>query len=76
MPSDFALHYLAFIKMVNGAEGEENKTPVIHLKMLDTLIKEQDTANLLFRGAAKTTVFGEYGSFLSHHEHPFLLRSP
>lgn len=60
VPSDFALHYLAFIKMVNGAEGEENKTPVIHLKMLDTLIKEQDTANLLFRGAAKTTVFGEY----------------
>lgn len=53
VPSDFALHYLAFIKMVNGAEGEENKTPVIHLKMLDTLIKEQDTANLLFRGAAK-----------------------
>ena len=60
VPSDFALHYLAFIKMVNGAEGEENKTPVIHLKMLDTLIKEQDTANLLFRGAAKTSVFGEY----------------
>ena len=60
VPSDFALHYLAFIKMVNGAEGEENKTPVIHLKMLDTLIKEQDTANLLFRGAAKTTIFGEY----------------
>ena len=60
VPSDFALHYLAFIKMVNGAEGEENKTPVVHLKMLDTMIKEQDTANLLFRGAAKTTVFGEY----------------
>lgn len=61
IPSDFALHYLTFIKMVNGAEGEENKTPVMHLKMLDTLVySKEDTANLLFRGAAKTTVFGEY----------------
>ena len=61
IPSDFALHFLAFIKMVNGAEGEENKTPVMHLKMLDTLVYcKEDTANLLFRGAAKTTVFGEY----------------
>ena len=51
--------------MVNGVEQEENKTPVMHLKMLDTLIKEQDTANLLFRGAAKTSVFGEY-MFPSH----------
>ena len=61
IPSDFALHYLTFIKMENGAEGEENKTPVMHLKMLDTLVySKEDTANLLFRGAAKTTVFGEY----------------
>ena len=26
VPSEFALEFVTFIKMVNGAEGEENKT--------------------------------------------------
>jgi phage terminase large subunit-like protein len=61
VPSKFALMYLQFIKLVNGAEGEQNKTPVIHLMMLDKLVSgNKRIANLCFRGAAKTTLFFEY----------------
>lgn len=61
VPSPFALVYMNFIKLVNGAEGESNKTPPLHLKMLDKLTTPSNyIANLLFRGAAKTTVFMEY----------------
>lgn len=61
VPSDFALEFVTFIKLVNGGEGEENKTPLIHYKMLDT-ITEGGTriVNLCHRGAAKTTIMGEY----------------
>lgn len=64
IPSDFAMKFITFIKLVNGAEGEENLTPILHFKMLDTLAYEpKDTANMVHRGAAKTTVFGEYMFF-------------
>lgn len=63
VPSQFALRFMNFIKMVNGAEGEANKTPPIHLVMLDKMESpSQYLVNLLFRGAAKTTVFMEYMS--------------
>lgn len=61
LPSQFALTFMNFIKLVNGAEGESHKTPPVHLKMLDKLVTPQDyIANLCFRGAAKTTLFMEY----------------
>jgi len=61
MPSEFALNFMNFIKLVNGTEGEENKTPVVHLVMLDQMSgTRQNIANLCFRGAAKTTLFFEY----------------
>ena len=41
-PTTFALDFVNFIKLVNGADGEENKTPVFHLKMLDSLTQEGD----------------------------------
>ena len=72
MPSDFALEFVSFIKLVNGAEGEENKTPVLHYRMLDKIAgKEKNIINMLFRGAAKTTLLGEYlflylGVFVAH----------
>lgn len=61
VPSEFALIFANFIKLVNGAEGESNKTPPVHLKMLDKVtLPNQYIANLCFRGAAKTTLFMEY----------------
>lgn len=61
VPSAFALMFVNFIKLVNGAEGEENKTPVIHYRMLDTITSGGTRiANLCHRGVAKTTVMGEY----------------
>ena len=61
IPSDFSLEFVNFIKLVNGSAGEENKTPVIHYKMLDQITgKKKNIANMLFRGASKTTIFGEY----------------
>ena len=61
VPSEFALTFMNFIKLVNGTEGESHKTPPVHLKMLDKITQSnQYIANLCFRGAAKTTLFGEY----------------
>ena len=63
MPSEFALMFMNFIKLVNGQQGESNKTPPVHLKMLDKIVMPSPyTANLCFRGAAKTTLFMEYFS--------------
>ena len=61
IPSQFSLEFVNFIKLVNGEIGEENKTPVIHYRMLDQIAgKKSRIANMLFRGSAKTTVMGEY----------------
>jgi predicted phage terminase large subunit-like protein len=61
VPSDFALEFVTFVKLVNGAKGEENKTPLAHYYMLDTLVGSRNKiANLCYRGSAKTTIFGEY----------------
>ena len=61
-PSVFALQFVNFIKLVNGSQGESNKTPPIHLRMLDTITyrKRNHLVNLCARGTAKTTLFGEY----------------
>lgn len=61
VPSAFALEFVTFIKLVNGAQGEENKTPTVHYKMLDTITQGgKRVINLCHRGIAKTTVMGEY----------------
>lgn len=63
VPSKFALEFVAFLKLVNGAKGEENTTPVVHLWMLDSIVNREDDkniVNLCSRGLAKTTVFAEY----------------
>lgn len=61
IPSEFALGFMNFIKLVNGDRGEDHKTPVMHLVMLDKLgTKEKKIANLCARGTAKTTLFMEY----------------
>jgi phage terminase large subunit-like protein len=61
VPSDFALEFVNFIKLVNGDAGEENLTPVVHYKMLDTITDGgKRIINLCHRGIAKTTVMGEY----------------
>jgi phage terminase large subunit-like protein len=61
VPSLFALEFVNFIKMVNGVDGEENKTPLVHYKMLDTIThRGARVINLCHRGIAKTTVMGEY----------------
>lgn len=61
VPSEFALEFVTFIKLVNGKQGEEHKTPLVHYKMLDTLtLGGRRVVNLCHRGIAKTTVMGEY----------------
>ena len=62
IPTVFALKFINFIKLANGAEGESHKTPPMHAAMLDRLelAEKRQIVNLLFRGAAKTTLFGEY----------------
>ena len=61
LPSTFALTFMNFIKLANGATGESHKTPPVHLKMLDKMVTPSPyIANLCFRGSAKTTLFMEY----------------
>ena len=61
IPTQFSLAFINFIKLVNRDRGgEENKSPVTHLRMMDTLTKKGNVANLCSRGYAKTTMFGEY----------------
>lgn len=61
VPSEFALEFVTFIKLVNGVEGEENKTPLVHYYMLDTVVfGDNRVINLCHRGIAKTTLMGEY----------------
>lgn len=61
LPSEFALMFMNFIKLVNGSAGESHKTPPVHLAMLDKVANGGSyIANLCFRGAAKTTLFMEY----------------
>ena len=59
-PSNFALEFINFIKLVNGAAGEENKSPVIHMDMLDQLVLHRNNLFVAFRGSAKTSVIHEY----------------
>ena len=56
IPTEFALDMINFIKLVNGGKGEENKSPVAHLKLLDSFVKKGDVTNLCHRGFAKTTL--------------------
>ena len=60
VPSDFALEFIAFIKLVNGAKGEENHSPVIHMDMLDQIQDHRNNLFVAFRGSAKTSVLHEY----------------
>lgn len=62
LPTEFALTFMNFVKLVNGQEGESHKTPPVHLRMLDRVTESPSDyiANLCFRGAAKTTLFMEY----------------
>lgn len=61
VPSNFALEFVTFIKLVNGQQGEEHLTPLVHYRMLDTITEGgRRVVNLCHRGIAKTTVMGEY----------------
>ncbi|WAI96223.1 terminase large subunit [Vibrio phage vB_VhaP_PG11] len=57
IPSEFALEFVNFMKLVDGGENE-NKTPVVHYKMLDNFVQDNglDTVNMCHRGFAKSTL--------------------
>lgn len=55
IPSQPAVKFINFIKLVNYSKGgEENKSPVVHMKMLDSVFNGQKrTAIMCHRGIAK-----------------------
>jgi phage terminase large subunit-like protein len=60
-PTEFSLKFINFIKLVNGGQGEEHASPVMHYHMLDQVeLGGKNIANMCARGTAKTTVLGEY----------------
>lgn len=54
VPSEFAINFVNMIKLIHDGDPE-NKTPVVHYRMLDNFIKEKDldTLNMCHRGFAK-----------------------
>lgn len=61
VPTEFALNFINFIKLVNGGQGEAHPSPVVHMRMLDRMVTGKNRlANLCSRGLAKTTLFMEY----------------
>ena len=61
IPSKFAISFVDFVKLVNGPQGESNVTPPFHYFMLDKMISPVEyIVNLCYRGAAKTSLYGEY----------------
>ena len=59
-PSQFAFQFINFIKLVNGGNGEENKSPLIQYDMLDQLVSARQNLFVSFRGSAKSSVLHEY----------------
>lgn len=59
-PSVFAYKLINFIKLVNGEDGEENESPIIHYDMFDQVPKHNQNLFVSFRGSAKTTALHEY----------------
>lgn len=60
VPTIEALKYATFIQEVNGG-AEDNKTPIVHLAMMDKVFnKKKRSLVLCHRGLAKTTLFAEY----------------
>lgn len=57
VPSLFATEFVNFIKLVEGGDPE-NKTPVVHYRMLDQFVScdDRDTLNMCHRGIAKSTL--------------------
>lgn len=56
VPAEFSLSIVNLIKLIEGGDPE-NKSPVVHLRMLDNFVKRgKDVINLCHRGMAKTTL--------------------
>ena len=53
IPSKFAIKFINFIKLVNGESGEENKSPLFHYDILDTIYKNKNVLIVSFRGSSK-----------------------
>lgn len=59
-PSKFAIKFINFIKLVNGGRGEENKSPLFHYEILDTVSRNESSLIISFRGSAKSSICAEY----------------
>ena len=60
-PTLASTKFVNFIKLVNGAEGEENKTPIAHYRLMDKVFsKSTRLAVLCHRGFSKSTLLSEY----------------
>ena len=69
IPSEFALHFVNFMKAVDGTDTERNLTPVVHMKVLDSFTTDKDrVANLMHRGIGKTTLIEYLFPYLAMYE--------
>jgi predicted phage terminase large subunit-like protein len=61
-PTVESVKYIHYIKLVNQHKGgEENKSPVVHMKMIDSVFNsDKRSAIMCHRGVGKTTLMAEY----------------
>jgi N4 gp68-like protein len=60
VPTEFALKYMNFVKMVNAGKEDIQTSPLFHYRMVESLgSSNMRIANLCLRGAGKTVVMGE-----------------
>ena len=61
VPSEFSLMFLNFVKLVNMSTEDSNKTPPVHLRILDKIDSPNPyLVNLCHRGLGKSTLLFEY----------------
>lgn len=60
VPSQFAINYINFVKIISAENPDMMTPPLLHYKMIDGLVtKKRRVVNLCSRGLAKTSLFGE-----------------
>lgn len=69
VPSKFAVRFVDMIQLIHGAEGTQNVTPEVHLKVLDNFITSKNfVVNMMHRGFGKSTLIKYLFFYLAIYE--------
>ena len=69
IPSKESIEFINFIKLVNGASGEENTSPLFHYDIVDTIMRFDNVLVVSFRGSAKSSLVEYLALYLGVYGH-------